>query len=313
MNKTTSLPTSRSLLISIGSLMLLAGCATRPPRAPGPAQAPVMPPPVSGPEVLLPPPVEIEIAPVELPAAPSVTVAPVSVDPTVPVAAPAPRSGTPYTIKKGESLSAIAARNKMGWKKLAEYNRIAEPNKVRAGQVILIPETSAPAPSARRPAPPPPTANRGNTYVVQSGDNLTSIARKHNTTLDSLKGANDLRSDRLLVGQILKLPAGSSKPRSTVNRTEPKPQAPVTTIVRPAPTATPVPEPELEMDAEAPVGLEDPLVDKPFTIVVIEGDTLESIASNYVVSVEKIRELNNLPANATLTPGQKLEMPPGLY
>jgi LysM repeat protein len=230
--------------------------------------------------------------------------------------APAPRSGTPYTIKKGESLSAIAARNKMSWKKLAEYNRIAEPNKVRAGQVILIPDGVVQTSASTRPAPPPTPANRGNTYVVQSGDNLTLVARRHNTTIQELKTVNNLRSDRLLVGQILKLPAGASKPTAEASRPAAEP-APPATAIRQRPTPTPEPEPESEPEVEAvveaPVAVEDPLVDKPFTIVVMEGDTLESIAANYVVSVEKIRELNNLPANAVLKPGQKLEMPPGLY
>lgn len=311
----------RTLLIPVSLLTLLAGCATRPPRSVGPTEAPVMPPPLRGGETDLPPPVQVEVQPVE------VQPLPVSLPPTTPPAVavsrpkPAPRSGTPYTIKKGESLSAIAVRNKISWVKLAEYNRIVNPDKVREGQVILIPETVASKPAStgsRRPAPPPPTANSGNTYVVQSGDNLTSVARRYNTTIQELKSTNNLRSDRLLVGQILKLPTGSTKPDQVQRISRPATPA---TAIRPRPTATPEPEPEpepmveaVEIDSvDAPVALEDPLVDKPFTIVVMEGDTLESIAANYVVSVEKIRELNNLPVNATLEPGQKLEMPPGLY
>jgi LysM repeat protein len=276
-----------------------------------------MPPAPGGGEEGLPPPVEVEFTPVEV--APAPAPAPgVPATPQVTRPKPAPRPGTPYTIKKGESLSAIAARNKMSWKKLAEYNRIADPNKVRAGQVILIPESVVSQSAAARPAPPPPSAGRGSTYVVQSGDNLTVVARRHNTTVSALKSENNLRSDRLLVGQILKLPAGSSKPDRSETRPAPaevsEPATPATAI-RQRPTPTPTPELVLEPEPmeDAPVGSEDPLVDKPFTIVVLEGDTLETIAANYVVSVEKIRELNNLPANATLKPGQKLEMPPGLY
>jgi LysM repeat protein len=144
---------------------------------------------------------------------------------------------------------------------------------------------------------------------------LTSVARRHNTTIQELKTVNNLRSDRLLVGQILKLPSGASKPSAEARRPAPEPEpATPATAIRQRPTPTPVPEPVVEEpDVEVPMAVEDPLVDKPFTIVVMEGDTLESIAANYVVSVEKIRELNNLPANAVLKPGQKLEMPPGLY
>jgi LysM repeat protein len=153
---------------------------------------------------------------------------------------------------------------------------------------------------------------------VQSGDNLTTVARRHNTTVNDLKAENNLRTDRLLVGQILKLPRGSSRPTTTSSA----PSAPIVAVPTPRPTPGPmveasVPESTPDVDPSvvdaAPEAAEDPLVDKPFTIVVMEGDTLESIAANYVVSVEKIRELNNLSADAVLTPGQKLEMPPGLY
>ena len=42
-----------------------------------------------------------------------------------------------------------------------------------------------------------------NTYTVQSGDNLYSIARKYNTTVDEIKRKNNLTSNNLSIGQIL--------------------------------------------------------------------------------------------------------------
>ena len=43
----------------------------------------------------------------------------------------------------------------------------------------------------------------GNTYVVQPGDSLYSIARKFNTSVDSIKRKNNLSSNLLSVGQSL--------------------------------------------------------------------------------------------------------------
>lgn len=43
-------------------------------------------------------------------------------------------------------------------------------------------------------------------YTVQKGDSLYSIARKFNTTVDELKRVNNLTTNSLNVGQILKLP-----------------------------------------------------------------------------------------------------------
>lgn len=42
-------------------------------------------------------------------------------------------------------------------------------------------------------------------YKVKSGDTLTAIAKKYNTTVSALKKANGLTSDLIKVGQTLKL------------------------------------------------------------------------------------------------------------
>lgn len=44
------------------------------------------------------------------------------------------------------------------------------------------------------------------TYKVQSGDSLEKIARIHKVTIKSLKDANNLTNDRIIVGQTLKIP-----------------------------------------------------------------------------------------------------------
>lgn len=49
---------------------------------------------------------------------------------------------------------------------------------------------------------------RGKEYAVQPGDNLTKIAKQHNTTVDLLRRLNGLESDLIRTGQTLKVPAG---------------------------------------------------------------------------------------------------------
>jgi peptidoglycan endopeptidase LytE len=51
-----------------------------------------------------------------------------------------------------------------------------------------------------------------NLYVVKSGDTLSRIASAHGTTVTDLKAANGLRTDRIKVGDKLKLPAAKSAP-----------------------------------------------------------------------------------------------------
>ena len=49
-----------------------------------------------------------------------------------------------------------------------------------------------------------------NTYIVQKGDSLYQIATKYNTTVDKLKQLNNLTSNNLSIGQVLKIPVEES-------------------------------------------------------------------------------------------------------
>lgn len=44
------------------------------------------------------------------------------------------------------------------------------------------------------------------TYKVKGGDNLEKIARIENTSIDTLKKVNHLETDKIFIGQILKVP-----------------------------------------------------------------------------------------------------------
>lgn len=114
---------------------------------------------------------------------------------------------THYTVQPGDTLSGIAAKvygpaHEDEYLRIYQANRQEIPNEstIYAGQVLVIPPLPqggpAPAPTTRRPAPPRPefremnarqledyisrsaaTASR-QTYVVRTGDTLTSIARR---------------------------------------------------------------------------------------------------------------------------------------
>lgn len=49
------------------------------------------------------------------------------------------------------------------------------------------------------------TVSSSETYVVKSGDSLEKIARMHHSTVESLKKINNLTSDRIRIGQELKI------------------------------------------------------------------------------------------------------------
>jgi LysM domain/Family of unknown function (DUF5715) len=46
------------------------------------------------------------------------------------------------------------------------------------------------------------------TYRVRRGDSLWAIARRHGTSVERIKEANDMRSSRVVAGQTIKIPRG---------------------------------------------------------------------------------------------------------
>ena len=81
------------------------------------------------------------------------------------------------------------------------------------------PPVVAPAPE---PVPPAvvhkaPAHHANGIYVVKSGDTLGRIAKAHGTTVKALKIANHLSSDRIFVGEKLKLSLAKSATANPVH------------------------------------------------------------------------------------------------
>ncbi len=244
-----------------------------------------------------------------------------------------PKATGTYKVRKGDTLSEIASRYGISWSTLAGMNGIDDPRKLRVGQTLSVPGTakSSPAPSSA-----PKAAVTGGTYKVNSGDTLSGIAARNKIKVADLKSANGLSSDRISVGQKLIIPGVKNpatrakeapKPRtatpakkSTSTSSAPAPAAPAApapaapvapTPVAPAPVAPAAPEvapaaPVAPATTNAPA----PANSVEFTsVTVFQGDTLDSYASQYYTTVEKLREINDLPADAELRAGQTIYVP----
>ena len=108
-------------------------------------------------------------------------------------------------------------------------------NILSVGQILKLPNTSSETPSSN-------TVD----YTVKSGDSLYKIANQYNVTVDAIKRANNLTTNNLQIGQVLRIPLGTS--RET-------------------------------------------------TYTVKSGDSLYSIAKKYNTTVNRLKELNNLSSN----------------
>lgn len=94
-----------------------------------------------------------------------------------------------YTVKKGDTLSQIAYDNKITTSELKKANNLAS-DLLKIGQVLIIPSKS--------------TGEIN--YIVQKGDNLYTIANKYDTTVSDIKKLNNLSTNTLQIGQVLKIP-----------------------------------------------------------------------------------------------------------
>lgn len=175
-----------------------------PPVAPGGVSSePISPPPVppSGPIGSGPAPAVMP-EPISPPAPPSA--GPTIVTPTVTTPPPGGTATTAsgaqrqHTVSRGDTYYSIKDEYGTSMQSLKAANPGVDPLKLQLGQKINVP---APAASAGVPA-----GNPGSIYVVKSGDYLGKIATKNNTTVKRLRELNGLSTDRIRVGQKLKLP-----------------------------------------------------------------------------------------------------------
>jgi LysM repeat protein len=136
-------------------------------------------------------------------------------------AAPPALADSSYTVQPGDTLTKIAARFDVTVEAIAAANHLSNPNSLRVGQVLTIPDGAAPpvppAPAVPAAAPAaPPAPSEGAIYIVQNGDSLSRVAARFNVTLDALIAANRLTSSTLQVGQILVIPGAAQASTATI-------------------------------------------------------------------------------------------------
>lgn len=307
-------------VVAVVGVVLIQGCgvSTRPDMAAGQPPEPVMPPTVSEVENVV---VHPLVAPIDLPKAKDW-----------------PDETETYIVAQGESLSTIARRHGLSVAEVVALNRLTDPNKIRAGQTLVLPagssKTATVAPPRASvvvtPVAIPPGAS---TYVVKSGDSLSVIAQRAGVKTSELKAANGLSGDKIMVGQKLVLPgaatvaapssyqgapaAGTSLPElddvdlgnlalreeldvpSTDAMTESVEAAAEAAVSETADAAEAVAPPTQPVSSD--------IETRPY-VVNEEDEDLYSVAMMWGVSVQRLKEINKL-ADTKLTVGQKLLIP----
>jgi len=202
-----------------------------------------------------------------------------------------------YIVKSGDTLYSIAKKFNVKLDNLKEANNLTS-NMLSLNQKLIIPKIS----------------NKEDylLYEVKKGDNLYNIANSYNTTVSDIMSLNNLSSNTLSIGQVLKVPLKEIENTNSTEYTS-------YTIKKG--------DSLYSISKTYGVSVEDimkynnlktnllnigqtikiPLSNNTKTYIVKRGDTLYSIAKANNTTVEEIKTKNNLTSN-TLTIGKTLKI-----
>ena len=179
-----------------------------------------------------------------------------------------------YTVQSGDTLSGIALKFSTTSSKLAQLNSISNPNLIYVGQRLLVNQSSNSNSSSSGQSSSTTTNTEASaaSYTVKSGDTLSGIASRYNTTVNQIVSLNQLSNPNLIyVGQVLKL-----KNSQTTNSSSSSSSSTAATTAG--------------------------------TYTVKAGDTLSAIASRYSTSSSTLASLNSLSNPNLIYVGQVLKV-----
>lgn len=180
-----------------------------------------------------------------------------------------------HIVRSGENLGSIAQKYRCNVRSLKSWNNLRS-NTIYPGQklVVFSPGHSGSKSTTSSSSKPTDISDRDKNYhKVNNGENLGLIAQKYKCNVSDLKKWNNLKNNTIHPGQKLIVYAPKKELSKSKNKTTSKPDA--TYVYH----------------------------------TVRSGDTLWDIAKLYDgVSVDQIKELNNIRNTKKLKPGQKLKV-----
>jgi membrane-bound lytic murein transglycosylase D len=187
---------------------------------------------------------------------------------------------TPHQVKRGETLSVIARKYGVSVSAILAANSMKTSHRLKPGQTLVIPLSGGMPVKISRDQldEDAPTYDRGEKVIhrVHRGDTLQKIAQRYHTTVASLQQWNHISGSSILPGQRL------------------------TAYYRTVAGSTPV-EPAEPQVAVSTNG----------EYKVRRGDTLYSISQRFGITVNQLRQVNNLGRSSVIKPGDRLRVSSG--
>lgn len=193
-----------------------------------------------------------------------------------------------HKVKRGETLSSIARRYHVSSSQIKAYNRLRA-KRLSKGSILRIPVRKSKyyAQDDNIKQRSEGRTSAVSRYRVRQGDTLFSIANRFDVSMQEIKRLNKLTTNKVVKGQLLRLPAG--KTVSDIEQERPRQQEQT--------------KAKISKQVLSAKDLDNLGTNK---YIVVKGDNLYSIARKNDVNVSKLMKLNNISLNETLVPGQIL-------
>ena len=211
-----------------------------------------------------------------------------------------------YVVKSGDTLFSIANKFNVTVQAIKNINNLSS-NILNVGQELVIPKEETPS-----------TSGEFINYTVKAGDSLYKIAKEYNTTVNAIMNVNNLTSNALQVGQVLKIPTTvNEETKDYINYTV-KSGDSLYKIANNYKTTVDAIKKLNNLTSNAlqvgqvlkiPTTTSQEETKNYINYTVKSGDSLYKIANNYKTTVDEIKKLNNLTSN-NLQINQVLKIPP---
>jgi membrane-bound lytic murein transglycosylase D len=199
-----------------------------------------------------------------------------------------------HRVRKGETIASIANKYNVSYSAIISHNKLSSKKKLVQGRKLKIPitkENQGYASSKSRQKDDEIKIASSGRYKVKKGETLLMISRRFAISSAQIKELNNLKTDKIRVGQTLKLPqrkAGANSEEENDNDKNVTKSVKKSKIKKPVLAATDV----------------DKLGTNKY--IVTKSDSLHSIAKKNNINVAKLIELNKISLDEKLVPGQIL-------
>lgn len=203
-----------------------------------------------------------------------------------------------YIVKQGDTLSRIAKENNTSTKSIMEMNNLNENSKLQIGQKIILSRDITTNKSNMSKLSEEKASIKENIpltdfviYRVQPGDNLWSIARKSNVSVNELIQWNSLdTSKQLKIGQEIKIRPMPKQDEKTNKEDR--------MLVSTVPAST----------GQSIAVQQDKKQTKTDIYTVQKGDSLYTISKRLGVSLKELMEINNFNEKKVLQVGETIRI-----